>query len=177
MGRAAAQSLTLGGQDQRAIMTTIRAAVIGDEELLAKLNSFVQEFHLQCRPDHFKRTQLPELAGWYKALLERPTTRVWIAEEEGRPVGYVLGILQHLSENPFTQARAWLEIDQIAVDSNHRRRGIGRALVLKAIAEARAEGIQRVEAVSWSFNEDTHAVFRRLGFAPKTVRFELEARA
>jgi ribosomal protein S18 acetylase RimI-like enzyme len=121
-------------------MTTIRAAVTGDEELLAKLNGFVQELHLQRRPDHFRQTHLTELATWFKFLLEKPTARVWIAEEQGRPVGYVLAIFQDLPENPFTHARSWLEIDQIAVDSNHRRRGIGRALVLKAIAEARAAG-------------------------------------
>ena len=155
-------------------MTTIRAAVIGDEELLAKLNSLVQDLHLQRRPDHFRHTELSERAGWYKSLLEEPTARMWIAEEQGTPVGYVLAVFHRLPENPFTQARAWCEIDQIAVDSNHRRRGIGRALVLKAIAEVRAEGIQRVEATSWAFNEETQEVFRRLGFTPKTVRFELE---
>ncbi|RPI53075.1 MAG: GNAT family N-acetyltransferase, partial [Acidobacteria bacterium] len=126
-------------------MTAIRAAVIGDEERLAKLCSVVQDLHVQSRPDHFRQTQVPELAKWYKSLLEKPTARIWIAEEQGEAVGYVLAMFQRLPENPFTRARAWCEIDQIAVESNHRRRGIGRALVLRAIAEARAEGIQRVE--------------------------------
>jgi hypothetical protein len=45
------------------MMTTIRVAATGDEELLAKLNSFVQELHLQHRPDHFRQTHLPELAA------------------------------------------------------------------------------------------------------------------
>jgi GNAT superfamily N-acetyltransferase len=159
------------------MMATIRAAVIGDEEILARLNSFVQDLHVQRRPDHFKQTHLPELVAWYRSLLERTTARIWIAQEQGRPVGYVLAVFQHVPANPFTQTRDWCEIDQIAVDSNYRRRGIARSLVLKAIAEARAEGIQRVEAASWSFNEETHEVFRRLGFTPKTVRFELESPA
>ncbi|RPI52290.1 MAG: GNAT family N-acetyltransferase, partial [Acidobacteria bacterium] len=130
--------------------------------------------HVQSRPDHFRQTQVPELAKWYKSLLEKPTARIWIAEEQDEAVGYVLAMFQRLPENPFTRARAWCEIDQIAVESNHRRRGIGRALVLRAIAEARAEGIQRVEASCWSFNDQAHEVFRRLGFAPKAVRYELE---
>ena len=98
---------------------------------------------------------------------------MWIAEEQGTPVGYVLAMFQHVPAGPFTQTKDWCEIDQIAVDSNHRRRGIARALVLKAIAEAKAEGIHKVEATSWAFNEETHEVLRRLGFTPKVVRFEL----
>jgi hypothetical protein len=50
----------------------IRAAVLGDEELLARLNSFVHDLHVQRRPDHFKQSHPPELAGWYRSLLEKP---------------------------------------------------------------------------------------------------------
>ena len=154
--------------------TTIRPAIGGDAELLANLNGFVQKLHLARRPDHFKSTRVSELTEWYQSLLQKPTTRIWIAEEGGSPVGYVVAILQSHSESPFIQARRWWEIDQIAVDPKWRKRGIARALVLEAIAESRSEGIGNVEAVSWSFNEEAHEVFRRMGFAPKSVRFELK---
>jgi GNAT superfamily N-acetyltransferase len=157
------------------MIATIRTAIVGDEELLAKLNSFVHDLHVVRRPDHFKPAQVSELAGWYRSLLERSTARMWIAENEGNPVGYVLAIVHHVPENPFCQARHWCEIDQIAVDPNYRRQGIARSLVLKAIAEARIEGIRDIEATCWSFNNETHEVFQGLGFVPKTVRFELES--
>jgi GNAT superfamily N-acetyltransferase len=63
------------------------------------------------------------------------------------------------------------------VDPNWRRRGIGRALLLNAVSIAKAEGITRVEAASWSFNDGAHAVFARLGFVPKITRFELKSEA
>src|SRR5262245_31605296 len=134
-------------------MTTIRIADIGDAKVLAKLNAFVQELHLKHRPDHFKETGVSKLEAWYESLLERPTTRAWIAEAQGRPVGYLLAILRDVPENPFTKARAWLEVDQIAVDPNYRRQGVARALVSKAIAYAHEEGADRIEASSWSFNQ------------------------
>jgi GNAT superfamily N-acetyltransferase len=154
---------------------TIRLAAIGDANLLAKLNGFVQDVHLEHRPDHFKPTQIAELAGWYRSLLEKSTSRMWIAEQRGVPAGYILAILQHRPETPFAQDRRWCEIDQITVDPKFRRQGIARSLVLKAVADARAEGIHQIEVASWSFNEETHKVFRRLGFAPKIVHFELNA--
>jgi GNAT superfamily N-acetyltransferase len=155
-------------------MATIRKAVIGDEEALAKLNGFVQDLHLQHRPDDFKQTHVSELAAFYKSLFEEPTAHLWIAEAEGEPAGYVLAMFRHSSEDPFALARDWCEIDQIAVDPNYRRKGIARLLVLSALAAARARGIRRIEAACWSFNREAHEVFRRLGFAPKGVRFERE---
>jgi GNAT superfamily N-acetyltransferase len=156
-------------------MVTIRTADIDDAKVLAKLNGFVQELHLQHRPDHFKETSVPELEVWFGSLLEQPTTRAWIAEAQGQPVGYVLALCRDLPANPFTHARKWLEVDQIAVDPNHRRHGVGRALVSKAIAYAKETGLGRIEATSWSFNHEAHKLFRHLGFVPKIIRFGLNA--
>ena len=153
--------------------TRIRLAVVGDESVVADLNRFVQDVHLAHRPDHFRPTRSEESARWYRSLLEKPATRLWIAEEDGLPVGYLLALVNEVAENPFVQARRWCEIDQLAVHPDRRRRGIGRALLLNAVSTAKAEGIDRVEAASWSFNDDAHAVFERLGFVPKTTRFEL----
>jgi GNAT superfamily N-acetyltransferase len=156
-------------------MITIRTAKIGDAKVLAKLNAFVQELHLQHRPDHFKETSVPNLETWYESLVEKPTTRAWIAEAQGRPVGYVLALCRDVPENSFAKARAWLEVDQLAVDPNYRRQGVGRALVAKAIAYAQEEGISRIEASSWSFNQEAHNLFGHLGFVPRIIRFELSA--
>jgi ribosomal protein S18 acetylase RimI-like enzyme len=153
--------------------TNIRPAAIGDEALLARLNHFVQELHVAKRPDHFRPTQPIELADWYRSLLERPTTRLWIAEEGGLAVGYLLAIEHQAPESPIVRARRWCEIDQVAVDPERRRRGIARALILHAVSSAQADGIAQIEAASWSFNAGAHELFRRLGFMPKTTRFEL----
>jgi ribosomal protein S18 acetylase RimI-like enzyme len=155
----------------------IRAAIVGDEEVLARLNRFVQDLHLVQRPEHFKPTQIRELAEWYDSLLQSSTARLWIAEVDGQPVGYLSAILHHHQENPFARARDWWEIDQIAVDPTYRRKGIARSLIVEAMNEARAQGIHQVEAVTWSFNGDIQEVLRRLGFVSKTIRFERKASA
>jgi GNAT superfamily N-acetyltransferase len=154
----------------------IRRAAIGDEVLLASLNRFVQQLHLANRPDHFRPTESTELASWYRSLLAQPAARAWIAEGNALPVGYVLALFHELSGNPFVRPRRWCEIDQVAVDPDWRRKGIAHSLILHAVSEARSEGIP-VETTSWSFNEGAHEVFRRLGFVPKTIRFELTSPA
>lgn len=89
------------------------------------------------------------------------------------PVGYALGMAHHRPANPFASEQRWFEIDQIAVELGHRRRGIGRSLMLTALDSARGQGIGNVEVTSWAFNEPTHELLRTLGFVPKVVRFEL----
>jgi GNAT superfamily N-acetyltransferase len=151
----------------------IRSAAIGDEALLASLNRFVQDVHLAERPETFKPTHPEELAGWYRSMLEKPTTRAWIAEADRTAVAYILAVAYQAAESPFAQTRRWWEIDQIAVDPNRRRVGIARALVFTVVAAARTEGVRQIETASWSFNTSAHDVFRRLGFHPKITRFEL----
>jgi len=67
------------------------------------------------------------------------------------------------------------EIDQIAVDPVWRRRGVGRALMAAALAEADKRGLRYVELFSWAFNTDAHTLFRGFGFEPRHLRFERRA--
>jgi|SRR5688572_4115840 len=153
--------------------TTVRPAVLGDEELLAVLNGLVHELHVANRPEYFKPTRAENVSAWFRSLLQKPTALIWIAEEDGVPVGYALAFLHERAENPFCPARRWCEIDQIAVDDKWRRRGIARTLLQRVLAEVRGRGIRDVEMGSWSFNEAAHHAFRRLGFAPQVIRFGL----
>ena len=151
----------------------IREAVLGDERRLAELNGCVQKLHVASRPDSFKPSDIDEVAEWFKTFLESVSSHIWIAEEQGKVVGYVTSIVHERAETPFCHARRWCEIDQIGVDPGFRRRGIGSALIQKAVATARAEGIAVVELGSWSFNEGARQAFGKLGFVPKFVRWEL----
>jgi len=153
---------------------TIRRAGPQDAEQLASLNRVVQDLHRQRRPDYFRSTPAGEAAAWYRALFQRPTAGAWLAELEGRAVGYLLTEIHHRPQSPFTFDHRWLELDQLAVETPFRRQGIARALITAAISDAREHGIRSVEATSWVFNEATHAVLRELGFSSKTVRFEIQ---
>jgi ribosomal protein S18 acetylase RimI-like enzyme len=153
-------------------MMNIRVARDEDAAAIAALNQYGQAPHLAARPDVFKATELPELEAWYRTLLGRASTRAWLAELGAEPVGYVVSILRTSEENPFCVARRWLELDQIAVVGAHRGQGIARALTERVIAHARAEGIQKVELASWSFNDAAHAAFAKLGFTAQRMRFE-----
>lgn len=152
---------------------TIRDAVPGDGPTLARLNEFVHGLHLDTRPDFFRPAPPDEAATWLAALAEGPATRIWVAEADRVPVGYVLVYFHERPARPFTHARRWCEIDQIAVDPHWRRQGAARALTDAVLTEARRRGIRDIELSSWAFNTAAHAAFGRLGFTPRLIRFEL----
>jgi GNAT superfamily N-acetyltransferase len=151
----------------------IRRATVADAELLAKLNGFVHDVHVAERPDQFKPTEPAELTHWFRERLGQATTLAWIAEESGRPVAFALAMHHRRAATPFAPPRDWFEVDQVAVDPEYRRRGIGRQLLEIAIVAARDLRIPEVEVTSWSFNDDMHRLLRQVGFEPKLTRFEL----
>jgi ribosomal protein S18 acetylase RimI-like enzyme len=162
---------TLDGQKPN-MSVTIRAAVLGDEQCLAVLNGFVQDLHVAKRPDNFKPCTQAEVVEWFQGRLQNTSARIWIAEEDETPVGYVLTMAQEWAGNPFCRSRRWCEIDHIAVAPDFRRRGVASALIQKALTTADADGLTEVELCSWSFNAEAQALFRKFGFEPKILRWE-----
>ncbi|HZO12813.1 MAG TPA: GNAT family N-acetyltransferase [Polyangiaceae bacterium] len=152
----------------------VRPAETGDERVLASLNRFVHESHLKRRPEHFKATNIDELTEWFNSKLSDSSWHVWIAEERGEPIGYICAVAQEREESPFGVARRYMEIDQLVVAPRHRKRGVARALVRAVVGAALLRGIQDVELSSWAFNEEAHEAFRKLGFAPRVIRFGMD---
>lgn len=150
---------------------TVRAAELGDVEALVTLNRWVQELHVAGQPDYFKVVDESAVRDWFASMLENATVRVWLAESAGSPAGYALIVTYDRPENTFKIARSFCEIDQIVVSPAFRRQGIARALVGRALSDARSRGIPDLELTSWCFNAEAHGAFRALGFEPKRVRF------
>lgn len=150
----------------------IRPAQAADAELLARLNVALHAVHLRERPDFFKAARPAEVEEWFRGLLDKPSTRCWIAEVEVSAVGYLLMSEHQRAENVFCRERHWHEIDHIGVEPAFRGQGIGRALLQTALAAAAHTGTSDVELASWSFNSEAHALFLRCGFSPRLLRFD-----
>jgi RimJ/RimL family protein N-acetyltransferase len=151
----------------------IRRARSTDFALLARLNAEVQELHFSNRPDQFKPVCLSDIEQWFSDLFRNPDARVWIAEVDEAPAGYIAILQQERAESPFCPARTWWEIDQIGIAAAHRRIGVCGALVEKVISEAQGQSVRAIELSAWAFNTTARRAFERLGFSPKVVRYEL----
>lgn len=104
-------------------------------------------------------------------MLADPVVTIFIAEEEGNAIGYMLCKLVERSETTFTFAMRYLLVDQISVRPAARGQGVGEALIQQAEVLANELGVQRIQLDSWDFNSAAHRFFERLGFKKFLFRF------
>jgi len=94
-----------------------------------------------------------------------PKTRIYVAERDGRVVGFAMW-----TEKSGFRAQAVLELEQIAVAPEHRRRGIAEALIRHSLAEVE-KALETLKAVLVTTRADNSAqqLYR------KTLGAEVEA--
>jgi ribosomal protein S18 acetylase RimI-like enzyme len=84
-----------------------------------------------------------------------PALRTWVADDDGRPVGFVaVAVPGHADDEPDSG-----EIEIVAVDPAHQRRGIGGRLVEHAVEHLRRAGVRL--AVVATGGDPGHAPARR----------------
>jgi len=95
---------------------------------------------------------LPRL--WFRHF----TGTSWVADRgDGRPIGVALGFV-----SPDKPAMGVLHM--IAVDPAHRRRGIGRELVTRFVADATERGASTIATAAWADDRPTIGCLQALGF-------------
>ena len=150
----------------------IRRAVSTDNLLLSRLCIDVQSLHAEYHPDIFKMPQSEDFAvSFFDGMIVDPSTSIFIAEENGHGLGYVLCKLIERPETPFTFAMRYLLVDQISVRPTQKGKGVGTALLKQAEVLAKELNLSRIQLDSWGFNTEAHAFFEKMGFEKFNHRF------
>lgn len=134
-------------------MPVVKAAPLHDLEVMPFLPvHYDRAFALWARTEGLGLS-VADTHAPIMAYLERNPGMSFVALEEEQVVGTVLaghdgrrGLIHHL-----------------AVDARHRRRGLGRRLLERALAALRAEGIEKVHLLVLEGNGPGKAFWRRVG--------------
>ena len=150
----------------------IRQATANDSLLLSGLCMDVQQLHAEKLPDIFKIPQREEFAvTYFDEMLADPAVAIYLAEEDGETIGYILCKLFERPETVFTHANRFLIIEHISVRPAARQRGVGFALMDRADRLANDLHITRLQLNSWSFNTTARRLFEKCGFEKTEHRF------
>ena len=150
----------------------IRQAIPADNLLLSSLCMDVQRLHAEHHPDIFKMPQSENFAVTYlDEMLADTAVGIFIAEDDGRAIGYILCKLFERPEGPFTFANRFLQIEHISVRPDAQRHGAGTVLMNRVEELAREIGVTKIQLDSWSFNIAAHTFFESLGFEKFDFRF------
>jgi ribosomal protein S18 acetylase RimI-like enzyme len=93
------------------------------------------------------------LEAWRSTIT--PDYRGWLARRDGQPVGWVAGRV-------FEDGRGWVQ--ELAVARSARGAGLGRALLLHALADLRSEGATSYAIGVQAGNERAIGLYRAVGF-------------
>jgi ribosomal protein S18 acetylase RimI-like enzyme len=102
-----------------------------------------------------------------QALLSDPVKgRIFVARD-GREVVAMASLLYTISTAEGGKAALF---EDLVVAPDHRKRGIGEALLKHVIAHARAEGVLRITLLTDMQNERAQAMYRRVGFVGSPMK-------
>jgi ribosomal protein S18 acetylase RimI-like enzyme len=141
----------------------VRPAGVRDLDRVAALWSAITQHHESLDPLFQMRAdadlELRELLG---ALRRDPDAEIFVYDVEGDLPGMCIVRIDHAP--PILEETERAEITDLGVREDHRRCGIGAALVECALTWVREGGVRRVEIQVATGNTEGQAFWRALGF-------------
>jgi ribosomal protein S18 acetylase RimI-like enzyme len=100
------------------------------------------------------------VASFLQQRMSDDSSETWVAEQRGRVIGYCLAVV---TERPLVfLERRYGKIIDLAVTSEYRRRGVGRALVEHAREWFRGQGVDSIELNVATSNDVGRAFWKSL---------------
>ena len=145
------------------------------EDFDAVNNLFMQLHSLEAeqRPDLFRQIQKPTTSkAWdYEASLADNSKIVIGAEVDGTIVGFAIVQIRQ-SVFKVQTPRIYAYFENIVVDTNHRRKGIGTALYQEGIKRAKEQRATSAELKVWGFNKQALDFYKSLGMSVQSLTME-----
>jgi ribosomal protein S18 acetylase RimI-like enzyme len=153
----------------------VRPAVADDERTMGRLGAMLVADHHDFDPQRFI-APVPLLSERYGQFLVsqigKPGMIVFVAERGGEVVGYAYAGMEG---NDYMALRGPAGVlYDLVVDPDHRRKGMGTALLEAALAALRERGAPRALLFTAQKNDAAQAMFDRAGFRRTMIEMTRE---
>jgi len=144
---------------------TIRQATQADYSSLCKLFAEADTYHSQAEPHVFRPARgLARTPDYIADILASEDSRLFVAESEGQVVGLVHVDIREAPDHSIMTPRRYAKVDDLVVEKEFQRFGIGQSLMKKAHQWACERGVHEVELNVWEFNQGAIALYEKLGY-------------
>lgn len=154
----------------------VRFAKEKDLDKINELRKQVNDIHVEGRPDLFKAGFGDEIRDFAKVMLEGEDSDVIVAERNGVICGMVCVDYVNKPETPYSKARSFYHVQEIAVDVNHRRQGVAKELLEFMVADAKKRNLGKIELDVWEFNDSAIEFYQTVGFRQTRRWMEYEVK-
>lgn len=143
-----------------------------DLEAVNCLLEQVLDVHHRGRPDLFRAGTKKYTDEQLLAILRDENRPIFVAEEEGRLLGYAFCIFQSTKgSNVLTDIKT-LYIDDLCVDETARRGGVGKALYHYVKAFALRQGCYNLTLNVWGCNHSAMGFYEAMGMTVQKTTME-----
>lgn len=149
----------------------IRTLELKDYEETKKLVYQVHTLHYESRPDIYNDGN-PLPFEYFENIIKDKDTLKIVYEENKHIVGLLITTKKSDSSIPIMKERLTYFIEDIVVDNNHRKKGIGKKLYDYLLDKAIKENINAIELNVWSFNKSAIKFYESLGMSVKNMKLE-----
>jgi len=149
---------------------TVREARESDHEALCPLWAQGDGLHARLQPDFFRVTRgLPRSHCHLSdvvAASEETLLAAEIVAHQPRLVGFVHVTVFDTPPHPLKVQLRRGHVEEMVVEQEYRRQGVGRALMEAAARWCRDRGAAQLLLTVWGGNEPAEAFYDRLGYRP-----------
>jgi ribosomal protein S18 acetylase RimI-like enzyme len=157
-------------------MIKVRAATAADMDIVGRFGALLVSFHHDLDPTRFFRASDKTPAMYARYLsdqITRPEAIILVAEGDGAVVGYVWAGIEGPDYMALRGPAA--AIYDLYVDPDHRRQGIGGALLDTMLAAIRERADRQVVLSTAFRNEEAQRLFASKGFRATMVEMTRDA--
>ena len=140
-----------------------------DYPAIDRLLNQLHKVHVDGRPELFFPEEHSLSKDSFENLISNKEIISILAEKDHKVVGVC--IVSMLNKSGMVQMKT-AYVDELVVDENFRRRGIGRALFSEAERRAKKLGAKRIDLMVWSFNETALHAYDSYGMTPQRYIYE-----
>lgn len=151
----------------------VRFAEEKDLTRVNELRKQVNDLHVAGRPDIFKSGFGEAMQNVAMAMLNGENSDIIVAERDGVICGMACVDYVRKAESPYTKARNFYHVQEIAVDEAFRRQGIAKEMLAFMKKDACQRGFAKIELDVWAFNASAIAFYEEAGFCETRRWLEL----
>jgi ribosomal protein S18 acetylase RimI-like enzyme len=153
----------------------IRKATHADHDALGRLGALLMDVHYNFDQRRFLDPgpdPSPGYAQYLVSQLDDPASVIFVAEADGRVIGYCYCVIEPLSWKELRDEAGF--ISDLALDPAARRQGAGRALVNAAVEWFRERNLARVMLWTSTQNHAARELFLSAGFRPTMTEMTMD---
>jgi ribosomal protein S18 acetylase RimI-like enzyme len=151
----------------------VRRAEQRDLRALSRLSSLLVRLHHRLDSDRFPAVE-EEYSEFLGSQLERLDAVIYVAEDDGKVVGYIFAALEPLSWKELREPAGF--IHDLIVEEASRGLGIAGRLAEAASVWLETQGAARIMLGTAARNENAQRFFERLGFRRTMIEMTRERR-